>query len=162
MKRKNEEEKLAKEKAEIEKKKREIEELQKKLQEKENMLQEKEEDLQRHKIFSTFLESVVQDKSGDKEGFSEIEDLQKRFKSLKNENKQLMSRVSASKTNFFTANRNNRSTSKWKKHEPERSRSSMSSRILSMSSSERCRRSRVSWRTSPVRMRLWSKILKMR
>jgi len=37
---------------------------------------------------------VVQDKSGDKEGFNDIEDLQNRFKSLKNENKQLMARVS--------------------------------------------------------------------
>ena len=53
------------------------------------ILKEKEEDLDRHKIFSTFLESVVQDKSGDKEGFKGIADLQNRFKSLKTENKQL-------------------------------------------------------------------------
>ena len=44
-------------------------------------------DLKRHEKFSEFLESVVKDKSGDKEGFEDIEDLQKRFKSLKNENK---------------------------------------------------------------------------
>jgi len=35
----------------------------------------KEADLSRHKIFSTFLDSVVQDKSGDKEGFTSIDDL---------------------------------------------------------------------------------------
>jgi len=34
----------------------------------------------------------VDDKSGDKEGFTSIDDLQKRFKSLKSENKQLMQR----------------------------------------------------------------------
>jgi len=33
---------------------------------------------------------VVQDKSGDKEGFNDILDLQDRFMSLKNENKKLM------------------------------------------------------------------------
>lgn len=59
------------------------------------MLDEKERDLQRHRIFSTFLESVVQDKSGDKEGFTGIEDLQDRFTSLKNENKTLMTRKQA-------------------------------------------------------------------
>ena len=50
-------------------------------------LQEKQEDLDRHKIFSNFLQSVVNDKSGDNEGFSEIIDLQNRFISLKDENK---------------------------------------------------------------------------
>lgn len=95
LKRKLEEEKLAKEKQEIEKKKREIEELKSVLRNREETLAEKEQDLARHKIFSTFLESVVQDKSGDKEGFTEIDDLQKRFKSLKNENKQLMLRKAA-------------------------------------------------------------------
>lgn len=95
LKRKLEEEKLAKEKQEIEKKKREIEELKTVLRNREETLAEKEQDLARHKIFSTFLESVVQDKSGDKEGFTEIDDLQKRFKSLKNENKQLMLRKAA-------------------------------------------------------------------
>ena len=94
LKRKNEEEKLTKERAEIEKKKREIHDLEKVLHQKQLQLQEKESDLKRHRIFSTFLESVVQDKSGDKEGFNDIEDLQNRFKSLKNENKQLMARVS--------------------------------------------------------------------
>ena len=49
-------------------------------------------DLKRHEKFSEFLESVVKDKSGDKEGFEDIEDLQKRFKSLKNENKLLVQR----------------------------------------------------------------------
>ena len=47
-----------------------------------------------HKIFSTFLESVVMDQSGDKEGFSDIDDLKWRFKNLKNENTNLMARVS--------------------------------------------------------------------
>jgi hypothetical protein len=85
---------LAREKAEIEKKQNEILELERKLAEKEQQLEEKESDLQRHKIFTTFLESVVNDKSGDKEGFVSIQDLQNRFKSLKNENKQLVNRVS--------------------------------------------------------------------
>ena len=53
---------------------------------------EKESDLKRHKIFSTFLESVVQDKSGDKEGFTDIGDLQDRFRNLKTENNTLMRR----------------------------------------------------------------------
>jgi hypothetical protein len=35
---------------------------------------------------------VVNDKTGDKEGFVDIVDLQDRFKSLKNENKQLVNR----------------------------------------------------------------------
>jgi len=86
--------KLEKEKAEIEKKQNEIDELEKRLHSKQIILQEKEADLNRHRIFSTFLTSVVEDKSGDKEGFSSISDLQNRFKSLKNENKQLMQRVS--------------------------------------------------------------------
>ena len=51
-------------------------------------------DLKRHEKFSEFLESVVKDKSGDKEGFTDIADLQDRFKSLKNENKQLVQRKS--------------------------------------------------------------------
>lgn len=95
LKRKNEEEKLAKEKAEIAKKHKEIEELRAVLTEKEQYLEEKNRDLQRHRIFSTFLESVVHDKSGDKEGFTGIDDLQDRFKSLKSENKTLMSRKQA-------------------------------------------------------------------
>ena len=75
VKRKNEEEKVNYEKAQIEKKEREIKELQATLQEKERILKEKQEDLDRHKKFSEFLESVVNDKSGDKEGFNDIEDL---------------------------------------------------------------------------------------
>lgn len=122
LKRKNEEEKLAKEKSEIDKKQKEIQELQNILQEKERLLDEKERDLQRHRIFSTFLESVVQDKSGDKEGFTGIEDLQDRFTSLKNENKTLMTRVSKSFCNLFIIlfYRNKPSTRKWKRLEPGR------------------------------------------
>jgi len=56
------------------------------------MLKEKEDDLASHKIFSTFLESVVLDKSGDKEGFTDLDDLKCRFKNLKNENTNLMER----------------------------------------------------------------------
>lgn len=52
-------------------------------------------DYEKHKIFSHFLESVVNDNSGQNEGFDGIEELQARFKSLKNENKNLMKRVSA-------------------------------------------------------------------
>lgn len=91
------------------------------------MLDEKERDLQRHRIFSTFLESVVQDKSGDKEGFTGIEDLQDRFTSLKNENKTLMTRVSKTFSNLFITlfYRNKPSTRKWKRLEPGRRTSSM-------------------------------------
>jgi hypothetical protein len=63
--------------------------LKKTLQQKEEILREKDADLKRHKIFQSFLEQVIQDKSGDKEGFPDIDELVKRFKSLKNENKQL-------------------------------------------------------------------------
>lgn len=92
LKRQNEQEKLAKEKAEIAKKRKEIEELKAVLAAKQQNLEEKDRDLQRHRIFSTFLESVVHDKSGDKEGFNGIDDLQDRFKSLKSENQNLQAR----------------------------------------------------------------------
>lgn len=92
LKRKQEEEKLNAEKKSIQQKKDQIEELQKTLAATEVQLKEKQEDLDRHKIFSTFLQSVVNDKSGDNEGFNEIIDLQNRFISLKEENKQLMKR----------------------------------------------------------------------
>ena len=87
-----EEEKLQKEQKEIAQKRDEIDRLQTNLQKTEQELKDKQEDLDRHKIFSTFLQSVVNDKSGDNEGFSEIIDLQNRFISLKDENKQLMKR----------------------------------------------------------------------
>ena len=45
------------------------------LREKEEELRLKQEELERHRIFSQFLEAVVADKSGDKEGFSDIMDL---------------------------------------------------------------------------------------
>ena len=92
LKRKMEEEKLQKEQKEIGQKRDEIDRLQTNLQKTEQELKDKQEDLDRHKIFSTFLQSVVNDKSGDNEGFSEIIDLQNRFISLKDENKQLMKR----------------------------------------------------------------------
>ena len=87
LKRKMEEEKLQKEKKEIGNKRDDIDKLQQTLQRTEVELKDKEEDLKRHEIFSTFLQSVVNDKSGDNEGFSEIIDLQNRFISLKDENK---------------------------------------------------------------------------
>lgn len=94
LKRKGEQKKLEEEKQDIDRKQAEIKELERRLEEKNQLLEEKEADLERHKIFSNFLESVVQDKSGDKEGFESIADLQNRFKSLKNENKNLLARVS--------------------------------------------------------------------
>ena len=92
LKRKMEEEKLQKEKKEIGNKRDDIDKLQLQLQSTEVELKDKEDDLKRHEIFSSFLQSVVNDKSGDNEGFSEIIDLQNRFISLKDENKQLMKR----------------------------------------------------------------------
>lgn len=50
---------------------------------------ELKQNLQRHRKFTDFLERVVHDKSGDKEGFADIQDLQNRFRSLKIENKNL-------------------------------------------------------------------------
>jgi len=56
------------------------------------MLAEREEELKKHIKYSSFLDKVVADKSGDKEGFSDILDLQNRFRSLKKENSNLLSR----------------------------------------------------------------------
>ena len=64
------------------------------LMNKEGALEQKKMDYEKHKIFSHFLESVVQDTGGENEGFDGIDELQARFKSLKNENKNLMKRVS--------------------------------------------------------------------
>jgi hypothetical protein len=63
--------------------------LERKLAGTEVMLKEKTEDLERHRTFSDFLQKVVNppDKSADNEGFSEIQELQNRFISLKEENK---------------------------------------------------------------------------
>lgn len=53
-----------------------------------NDLEYKEEQLNQYRKFTNFLQSVVNDKSG--ESFNDITDLQNRFKSLKNENKLLI------------------------------------------------------------------------
>jgi hypothetical protein len=50
-------------------------ELQQQLEEKEKVLKDKAHDLERHKIFSKFLEDVVNDTSGNNEAFENIEDL---------------------------------------------------------------------------------------
>ena len=48
-------------------------------------------ELERHKKFNKFLEDVVNiDKQGDNKEFEGINDLQDRFKNLKNENRKLM------------------------------------------------------------------------
>ena len=93
-KRQQEENKLHREEMEIESKQRLIKELQEKLAKKEQDLEQKKEDYDRHKIFSKFLNDVVQDTGGENEGFEGIEELQARFKSLKNENKNLQNKVS--------------------------------------------------------------------
>ena len=90
LKRKNEEEKLNKERAAIESRKKEIEQLNKILEQKRTRLRETELDVKRHKIFETFLQSVVEDRRGDRESFMDILDLQDRFKTLKLENVKLM------------------------------------------------------------------------
>jgi len=56
VKRKNEEEKLTKEKQEIIEKHKEIERLKEKLKERQGVLRESEDELKRHKIFTNFLE----------------------------------------------------------------------------------------------------------
>lgn len=54
----------------------------------EKELYTKESLLNNYKVFPNFLQAVVNDKSG--ESFSDITDLQNRFKSLKNENNMLI------------------------------------------------------------------------
>jgi hypothetical protein len=49
--------------------------LKKTLEDKEKILKDKAHDLERHKIFSKFLEDVVNDTSGNNEAFENIEDL---------------------------------------------------------------------------------------
>lgn len=92
-KRKNEEAKLEQEKTAIEQKKSQIIELERKLEAKRSKLVEKKQELERHKEFNTFLESVIND-SGDNKEFTDIDELQNRFKNLKSENQKLMKRVS--------------------------------------------------------------------
>jgi hypothetical protein len=48
------------------------------------------------------LESVVNHKNGDSKEFEDIEELQKMFKNLKNENENLMKRVSNYALMFYT------------------------------------------------------------
>ena len=102
-KRKAEADKLQREQLEIENKQKEIKQLRAQLMDKEGALEQKKMDYEKHKIFSHFLESVVQDTGGENEGFDGIDELQARFKSLKNENKNLMKRVS---THYFHVNFN--------------------------------------------------------
>ena len=52
---------------------------------------EKRDELEKHKIFNKFLEEVVSD-SGENKEFADIDELQHRFKNLKNENQKLMKR----------------------------------------------------------------------
>lgn len=92
-KRKNEEQKLEDEKKNILSKKATIEDLERVLEKKKQLLQERRHELDKHKKFNKFLEEVVND-SGENKEFDDIEDLQNRFKNLKNENAKLMKRVS--------------------------------------------------------------------
>ena len=55
-------------------------------------MQEKEAEFQRHKVFSKFLDSIVNNKSFEGDGFIDVNDVQNRFQSLKNENKDLLQR----------------------------------------------------------------------
>lgn len=75
LKRMAEEDKLRKEQDAIEDKQRKLEEQKAILRQKKAQLHVKQMDLERHKKFSEFLERVVSDKSGDKEGFADIQDL---------------------------------------------------------------------------------------
>ena len=92
--RKAEDQKLTNEKNDIIRKKEEIVALELKLQDTQLVLEEKEEDKKRHEKFTMFLKKVAEMKDGDKEGFENIQELQNRFKSLKNENKKLLDRKS--------------------------------------------------------------------
>ena len=90
LKRQQEEDKLNRERAAIEARKLEIHKLNEVLAKKKEELKLKESDVKRHRIFSAFLETVIEDKRGDFESFVDINDLQDRFKNLKNENTKLM------------------------------------------------------------------------
>ena len=72
LKRMTEEEKLRKECAAIDDKKGILNQREKILSEKKSTLAEREEELKKHIKYSHFLDRVVADKSGDKEGFSDI------------------------------------------------------------------------------------------
>lgn len=160
LKRKQESKKLDEEKADIKRKKAEIEELRSKLANKEKILKDKEEDLDRHKIFSDFLNKVVEDKSGDKEGFESIADLQNRFKSLKNENKRLLARVSICFVLLFNRcllYRKHRLTRRWKRLEPRRKPSSTSSRQRFTKSKRKCKTSRANLKASLSRTQPWNR-----
>lgn len=165
MKRKNEEEKLTKEKLAILRKQKEIEGLEHKLAERQASLSSEEEDLKRHKIFTNFLQAVIIDKSGDNETFSGLEDLQNRFTSLKGENEHLRRRVSSillcSLTTTFVC-RKKKSTEKRMKRGPRRGGGSTTSRPASTSSSGKCRPSKASWRCSPPETLCSSRSLRMR
>jgi peptidoglycan hydrolase CwlO-like protein len=73
--RKAEEAKLKQEQDDIDKKTREIEELKKKLKEKQEILKNKEEEKKALNVFTEFLQKVVANNDGDKEGFESIPDL---------------------------------------------------------------------------------------
>lgn len=86
--RKQLEDKLAVEQREIERKQNEMNHKEQDLKELKRELERKENQLNSYKKFTNFLQSVVNDKSG--ESFNDITDLQNRFKSLKNENNMLI------------------------------------------------------------------------
>ena len=92
VKRRAEEERLLVEQRTIDSKEIEILKRAKVLDEKQLALRQKEIELEQHRIFSQFLDQVVEDTSGDKEAFADVGDLHNRFKSLKNENTGLLER----------------------------------------------------------------------
>ena len=95
-----EEAKLENEHRIIKEKQEQIKDLQVKLQETKDNLRRKEEEKRQLEKFNNFLELIVQDKSGQggssgsgqEREFPTIEELQNRFKNLKNENDKLMKR----------------------------------------------------------------------
>lgn len=89
----SEEKKLETEKNAIDEKKMKIKELTEKLNEQRRKLENRKEDLKRHQQYNDFLEKVVGDKNGENKEFQDIEELQNRFKNLKNENEKLVKKV---------------------------------------------------------------------
>lgn len=88
-KRKLEEQKKLKEENEIKQKTEKIKDLNDEIGELQSELEEKKSELEKYKIYTDFLEDVINDDKDNKE-FEDIDSLKNRFTNLRNENKKLI------------------------------------------------------------------------
>ena len=88
-KRKMEETKLEEEKKEIKEKNEKIQDQQKKLDKKKKERDDKSRERNRHKKFNAFLTSVITENQGETKDYQDIEELQNRFRLLRQENLKL-------------------------------------------------------------------------